>query len=334
MNLQFSLSAFLFFLPEGVLLLSIIVLLGFGMIFGTPNKVSYHQKFYTGYDNSYFSASKLNHDQMGDPFEDTDIDEMDEVDEVYEVNYISPALQTMPVAKLSVIGLLCCLTTLINNPYSYAVGYGLKIDALGWGMSIALVIGAIACLVLSFHSYQRHGRYEFILIQLLSCIGMLSVIKSYSFLSLYLSLECQSLSFYMLATMHSRSEASAEAGLKYFILSAFSSAMLLLGMTLVYGCTGSHSYADLYCICEHFAIYESPMQIWLTLGLTCICVSLLFKLGAAPFHAWIADVYEGSATSITALFAICAKISALTAIIRLYGCQNMFFLLSSCALLS
>jgi NADH-quinone oxidoreductase subunit N len=144
---------------------------------------------------------------------------------------------------------------------------------------------------------------------------MLCLIKSYNFLTIYLSVELQSLSFYMLAAMRSRTEASAEAGLKYFILSAFSSAILLLGITLIYAATGSQNFADLNIIINYFNS-QSNIPISLNIGLGCVCISLLFKLAAAPFHAWIADVYEGSPTPITAFFAITAKIGACAALIR------------------
>ena len=147
---------------------------------------------------------------------------------------------------------------------------------------------------------------------------MLCLIKSYNFLTFYLSVELQSLSFYMLAAMRSRTEASAEAGLKYFILSAFSSAILLLGITLIYGTIGSQNFADLGIIINYsYSQTEAQTPVSLNVGLGCVCISLLFKLAAAPFHAWVADVYEGSPTPITAFFAITAKIAAVTALIRI-----------------
>ena len=152
--------------------------------------------------------------------------------------------------------------------------------------------------------------------------------KSYNFLAFYLSIELQSLSFYMLAAMRSRTEASAEAGLKYFILSAFSSAILLLGVSLIYGAIGSQNFADLSLSLAYFTgiskynldffqmgfnVYYPRAGLWVGIG--CVCISLLFKLAAAPFHAWVADVYEGSPTPITAFFAITSKIAVLTALI-------------------
>ena len=104
----------------------------------------------------------------------------------------------------------------------------------------------------------------------------------------------------MLAAMRSRTESSSEAGLKYFILSAFSSAMLLLGMAICYGAIGSQNFSDLSHGLNHFS-NQSALATNLWVGCGCIAVSLLFKLGAAPFHAWIADVYEGSHTSINSL---------------------------------
>ena len=255
----------------------------------------------------------------------------------YEAKWIKPLLQTEPVTQITILGLLCSAALYINNHLSHAFAFGLIWDDLGRFMSVFLCFSAAAALTLGTQALKRFSRYEFILIIWLSAIGMLCLIKSYSFLAFYLSIELQSLSFYMLSAMRSRTEASAEAGLKYFILSAFSSAMLLLGMALVYGTIGSQTFGDLGMILNHFlaleASYAQPFAA-LYVGLGSICVSLLFKLGAAPLHAWIADVYEGSHTSITAWFAITAKIAIATALIRINTPNALVYLLMAVAAIS
>jgi NADH-quinone oxidoreductase subunit N len=229
----------------------------------------------------------------------------------------TPIAKTEPIIQLIILALACSSILYINCPVIYGIGLTDSImwDSLGRLMSVLVCASASASLILSITAISRFGRYEFLFIIWLSIIGMLCLIKSYNFLTLYLSVELQSLSFYMLAAMRSRTEASAEAGLKYFILSAFSSAILLLGITLIYAATGSQNFADLNIIINYFNS-QSNIPISLNIGLGCVCISLLFKLAAAPFHAWIADVYEGSPTPITAFFAITAKIGACAALIR------------------
>nr|YP_010021551.1 NADH-ubiquinone oxidoreductase subunit 2 [Ulva rigida]QOL10392.1 NADH-ubiquinone oxidoreductase subunit 2 [Ulva rigida] len=251
--------------------------------------------------------------------------------------YIStPVALIEPIIQLVILSLICCSILYVNSPLTYAVGLTDSIiwDSLSRFMSVLLCISASASLLLGLAAVRRYGRYEFVFIIWLSVIGMLCLLKSFNFLTFYLSIELQSLSFYMLAAMRSKTEASAEAGLKYFILSAFSSAILLLGITLIYAATGSQSFADLSIIINYFhstvgdnsapylwALSEGKgnldVPVCLAIGLGCVCVSLLFKLAAAPFHLWVADVYEGSPTAITAFFAITAKIAAATALIRI-----------------
>lgn len=244
----------------------------------------------------------------------------------------SPVLQSEPIVKLAILGLGCSALLYANTcPQVYA--YGLIWDDLGRFMSVGLALSALSALSLSVQSNHRFGRYEFVLITWLSLLGMFCLIKSYSFLALYLSIELQSLSFYMLAAMRSRNEASAEAGLKYFILSAFASAMLLFGMALTYGTLGSTDFADVALYTAAGSELGFPGGT-LNLALGTIAISLLFKLGAAPFHAWIADVYEGSHSCVTAWFALTSKFAILTGLIRLSGLTNLNSLLLTAAGLS
>ena len=248
----------------------------------------------------------------------------------------TPIAKIESIIQLIILALVCSSILYTNSPVVYAVGLTDSIiwDSLGRYMSVLICVSASGSLILSIAAISRFGRYEFLFIIWLSIIGMLCLIKSYNFLTIYLSIELQSLSFYMLAAMRSRTEASAEAGLKYFILSAFSSAILLLGITLVYAATGSQNFADLNIIINYFNS-QSSVPISLNIGLGCVCISLLFKLAAAPFHAWIADVYEGSPTPITAFFAITAKIGACAALIRVMELHvTTFALLPFTAVLS
>nr|YP_010437028.1 NADH dehydrogenase subunit 2 [Ulva meridionalis]UTA96502.1 NADH dehydrogenase subunit 2 [Ulva meridionalis]UTA96562.1 NADH dehydrogenase subunit 2 [Ulva meridionalis]UTA96619.1 NADH dehydrogenase subunit 2 [Ulva meridionalis]UTA96671.1 NADH dehydrogenase subunit 2 [Ulva meridionalis]UTA96724.1 NADH dehydrogenase subunit 2 [Ulva meridionalis] len=264
--------------------------------------------------------------------------------------YIStPVTLIEPIIQLIILSLICSKILYINCPLTYAIGLTDSIiwDSLSRFMSVLLCVSASASLLLGLAAVKRYGRYEFVFIIWLSIIGMLCLLKSYNFLTFYLSIELQSLSFYMLAAMRSKTEASAEAGLKYFILSAFSSAILLLGITLIYAAIGSQNFADLSIIINYFySVFdintaigpeslENPIPVSLGIGLACICISLLFKLAAAPFHLWVADVYEGSPTAITAFFAITAKIAAASALIRILELHiTIFELLPLIAILS
>nr|BBE20939.1 NADH-ubiquinone oxidoreductase chain 2 [Ulva ohnoi] len=261
----------------------------------------------------------------------------------------TPVTLIEPVIQLVILSLICSKILYINCPLTYAIGLTDSIiwDSLSRFMSVLLCISASASLLLGLASVKRYGRYEFVFIIWLSIIGMLCLLKSYNFLTFYLSIELQSLSFYMLAAMRSKTEASAEAGLKYFILSAFSSAILLLGITLIYAAIGSQNFADLSIVINYFysvfytdtasaseyLSYNIPVS--LGIGLACVSISLLFKLAAAPFHLWVADVYEGSPTAITAFFAITAKIAAASALIRILELHiTIFELLPLIAILS
>mgnify|MGYP003301535316 CR=1 FL=1 len=135
------------------------------------------------------------------------------------------------------------------------------------------------------------------------------MLSSNDFITLYLGLELQSLSLYILAAFKTDNEKSTEAGLKYFVLSALSSGLLLYGCSLIYGFTGSTNF-------NLIANQLNSNEYALTFGIVFILVGLAFKISAVPFHMWAPDVYQGSPTSVTIFFAILPKIAALTVFIR------------------
>lgn len=165
--------------------------------------------------------------------------------------------------------------------------------------------------------YEKINSYEYWILTLLALLSSLLIIQSYDLLSIYLSIELQSLLFYILASFKRTSEFSVEAGLKYFILGAFSSALLLFGISLIYGLTGLTNLGDLAKIFSDATISNYHFFNGVSGGLILILISLLFKLSAAPFHMWSPDVYEGSPTSITAFFSIVPKLAVLTLIYRI-----------------
>ena len=156
---------------------------------------------------------------------------------------------------------------------------------------------------------------------ILSCyyyllLGMMTIISSNSLLTFYLGIELQSLCFYILVAFKPFNNYSTEASLKYFILGAFSSGLLLFGCSLIYGFTGTINFYDLE---QLFYLSGIPNSIYsgTLLGIIFFVIGLLFKLAAAPFHVWAPDVYEGAPTIVTAVFAIVPKISIILLLTRL-----------------
>jgi NADH:ubiquinone oxidoreductase subunit 2 (subunit N) len=135
---------------------------------------------------------------------------------------------------------------------------------------------------------------------------MLCLVSSYDLLSLYLAVELMSLSFYILAAYKRNSEFSGEAGLKYFILGAFSSGLLLFGMSLVYGFTGLTNFEEISKLLTGIScVSDTVAYNGILLGILFITIALLFKVAAVPFHMWSPDVYEGAPTPVTAFFFYC-----------------------------
>ena len=176
------------------------------------------------------------------------------------------------------------------------------------------VLTLLFCLLilLSSKDYIKNNhidKIEYPIIILASVLGMLLMISSYDLIVFYLGLELQSLSLYILASFKIRDEKSTEAGLKYFVLSALASGLLLYGCSLIYGYTGS----------TNFQIISNNLGIANTgavFGIVFILVGLAFKVSAVPFHMWTPDVYEGSPTSVTSFFALIPKIAAISVFIR------------------
>ena len=175
--------------------------------------------------------------------------------------------------------------------------------------------------LLSAKSYLREQgiyAFEYPLLILITTLGMGLLLSSYNFLSLYLSLELQSLGLYVLATFKRGSAYSTEAGLKYFILGAFSSGLLLFGISLIYGSTGTTNFEDLARLLLGSSENLTDLSTGLLGGLIFVSVGLVFKLAAAPFHMWIPDVYEGAPTSSSLYFAVVPKLAVLLVLVRIY----------------
>ena len=185
------------------------------------------------------------------------------------------------------------------------------IDYLSSLMKIITLLAAFLVLVIS-SSYLRTFKIfkiEYPILILSSVLGMMIMISSNDLIVFYMGLELQSLALYVLATFNRDQLKSSEAGLKYFVLSALSSGLLLYGCSLIYGFTGSTNF-------NIIANQLNSNEYALTFGIVFILVGLAFKISAVPFHMWAPDVYEGSPTSVTLFFTMVPKIAAITVFIR------------------
>jgi len=179
---------------------------------------------------------------------------------------------------------------------------------------ILTILGAAASLIISKNYFidTKISRFEIPTLLLFSTLGMMLMISSKNLMMMYLAIELQSLSLYVVASIKRNSLESAESGVKYFILGALSSGILLYGFSLVYGFTGQTSFDEIYISLSQL----DNLPIGLVFGLVFILVGLAFKVSAVPFHMWTPDVYEGAPTSITAFFAIAPKLAAIALIFR------------------
>ena len=185
------------------------------------------------------------------------------------------------------------------------------IDYLSSFMKIITLIAAFFVLLISssYLSTFKILKIEYPILILSSVLGMMIMISSNDLIVFYMGLELQSLALYVLATFNRDQLKSSEAGLKYFVLSALSSGLLLYGCSLIYGFTGSTNF-------DLIADQLNSDEYALTFGIVFILVGLAFKISAVPFHMWAPDVYEGSPTSVSLFFAIVPKVAALTVLIR------------------
>jgi NADH-quinone oxidoreductase subunit N len=182
--------------------------------------------------------------------------------------------------------------------------------------TLVLLASALALVISQdYLNYQRMARFEYAILVLFASVGMMMMISANDLIALYLGLELQSLSLYVLASFQRDDTRSTEAGLKYFVLGALASGMLLYGSSLVYGFAGTTSFDGLAAL-FHDAGGHAP-SIGLIIGIVFILAGLAFKVSAVPFHMWTPDVYEGAPTPVTAFFSVGPKIAAIALFLRL-----------------
>src|SRR4029453_7525868 len=187
------------------------------------------------------------------------------------------------------------------------------VDPFARALKLLTLTGAAVALLMSIDYWRGAGgvKFEFPVLVLLATTGMLMMISANDLIALYVGLELQSLALYVLAAFQRNSPRSSEAGLKYFVLGALSSGMLLYGASLVYGFTGSTDFADIAA-----AVQPSGANIGLIFGLVFLMAGFAFKISAVPFHMWTPDVYEGAPTPVTAFFAAAPKLAAMALTVR------------------
>ena len=189
------------------------------------------------------------------------------------------------------------------------------VDPFARFMKILVLVGAIGAVILSFDemSERKALKFEYPVLILLSATGMMMMVSASDLISLYLGLELQSLALYVVAAFRRDSTRSSEAGLKYFVLGALSSGMLLYGASLLYGFAGSTSFA---AIADATNAAGAGQNLLLVFGLVFLLAGVAFKISAAPFHMWTPDVYEGAPTPVTAFFSSAPKVAAMALFIR------------------
>ena len=189
------------------------------------------------------------------------------------------------------------------------------VDAFGHFMKWLVFIGSALAIVMSFGYNRREqiGRPEYPILIVFATLGMSMMISANDLISLYVGLELQSLALYVVAAFRRDSTRSSEAGLKYFVLGALSSGMLLYGCSMVYGFAGSTGFETLAAL---FSRAEAAPEIGVIVGLVFVIAGLAFKISAVPFHMWTPDVYQGAPTPVTAFFAIAPKIAAMALFVR------------------
>ena len=210
----------------------------------------------------------------------------------------------------------CVIVGVLVSNTATAVGYdGLFIsDAFSRYAKLLILSGTAlsAALSLDFNNRQGIMRFEFPVLMLLSTVGMMVMASANNLMTLYMGLELQSLAVYVLAAFARDDVRSSEAGLKYFVLSALASGLLLYGISLTYGFSGTMDFARI----AQAVTDPAGVSTGLVVGIAFIIAGLAFKLSAVPFHMWTPDVYEGAPTSVTAFMSTAPKVAPFVVLLR------------------
>jgi NADH-quinone oxidoreductase subunit N len=217
------------------------------------------------------------------------------------------------VNALAVVLLIVAAVMVASMPGERNVGFGgsFVVDGFARFLKILALVGSAVTIVMSleFLNKLQERRFEYAVLIMLASVGMLVMISAGDLIALYLGLELMSLPLYVVAAIDRDSVRSTEAGLKYFVLGALSSGMLLYGCSLIYGFTGTVNFVGI-------AKASAEGGIGLTFGVVFLFAGLCFKVSAVPFHMWTPDVYEGAPTPVTAFFASAPKVAAIALFVR------------------
>jgi NADH-quinone oxidoreductase subunit N len=221
----------------------------------------------------------------------------------------APAVSWGAIALLAAAG----VATVMGSDHATAFHNAFIADGFSRFAKVLILTGAALSILLAdeFFSSIQLSRFELPVLMLLATLGMMLMVSASSFLSLYMGLELQSLALYVLAAFNRDHLRSTEAGLKYFVLGALSSGMLLYGISLIYGFTGSLDFSAIAAV-----THAGAPSLGIIFGIVFLISGLAFKVSAVPFHMWTPDVYEGAPTPVTAYFATAAKVAALCLFLR------------------
>jgi NADH-quinone oxidoreductase subunit N len=223
--------------------------------------------------------------------------------------------KTAPVISLGAIALFVAAGAVViwAVPDGLAFQGAFVADGFGRFAKILILAGAGLSILLAdeFFAARAMARFELPVLMVLATLGMMLMVSAHSFIALYMGLELQSLARYVLAAFNRDHLRSTEAGLKYFVLGALSSGMMLYGISMIYGFTGSVDFSHVAEV-----VARSGASIGLIFGIVFLISGLAFKVSAVPFHMWTPDVYEGAPTPITAYFATAAKVAAMGLFLR------------------
>jgi len=223
------------------------------------------------------------------------------------------------VTRIALGGIVLALALIWSSSAGNETAFGgmFRADSFAGYMKILVLLGTFFALYMSITPLAKDdiNKPEFALLVMLALVGMMLMISANDLMSLYMAVELQSLPLYVVAAMRTNSLRSSEAGLKYFLLGALSSGMLLYGASLVYGFAGTTSFSGIAA-----AVSADQLPVVFIVGMVFMVSGIAFKISAAPFHMWTPDVYQGSPSPVTALFAIAPKVAAMALMMRLtYG---------------
>jgi NADH-quinone oxidoreductase subunit N len=226
----------------------------------------------------------------------------------YRGDRLAQLSNTIAIALLVLVG---ALVLWVAPEKAVTFGGSFVVDGFARFMKVLALIGSAVAIAMSvsYLAAEKEEKFEYAILILLSTLGMMLLVSAADLIALYLGLELMSLSLYVLAAIQRDQVRASEAGLKYFVLGALSSGMLLYGASLIYGFTGTVTFAGI-------ANAAGQGGLGLTFGLVFLFAGFCFKVSAVPFHMWTPDVYEGAPTPITAFFAAAPKVAAIAMFVR------------------